>query len=294
MSIKRLCLITLSVAALAVATITALSAAALLEMLQLPRTVMTDWPTAQVVKIDAADHVPLNAAWVPSPKFSGTCVLTVHGVGGWRARSHRFLPWLLPAGYSVLSPDLRAHGDSGGDTITYGLLEQHDVLAWVAWMRGQGCARIFGVGESLGASTLIMAAALDPSAFQALVAECPFADLLQAAEERAQGMLRFSGPVARPLAVMAVGGGNLYLRATRGLNFAKVTPVESMALLRVPVLLIHGLADARTPPAHSRQLAEANLRYAQLWLVPGAKHVGAYTTAPVEFRERVLAFLAAS
>jgi fermentation-respiration switch protein FrsA (DUF1100 family) len=270
--------------------ITTLSASALLQMLHMPRTVMADWPQARVIQIEAMDRIPLKAAWVESPSFAGSCVLSLHGAGGWRARSHRFLPWLLPAGYSVLAPDLRAQGASGGDTITYGLLEQHDALAWTSWMRSQGCAKIYGMGESLGASVLIMAAGLDPHAFRAIVAECPFADLLQAAQERARGLFPMPPSMSGPLAAMAVGGGSLYVRATQGLNFSDVSPIHSISTLTIPVLLIHGLADTRTPPAHSRQLAAANPTHAQLWLIPDAKHVGAYTTAPQEFRQRVLAF----
>jgi len=170
--------------------ITTLSASALLQMLHLPRTVIADAPDTQLIQIEAQDHIALKAAWVESPTFAGSCVLSLHGAGGWRGRSQRFLPWLLPAGYSVLAPDLRAQGESGGDTITYGLLEQYDAIAWTVWLRGHGCTKIYGMGESLGASVLIMAAGLHPEehVFEAIVAECPFADLLEAAEQRAGGL----------------------------------------------------------------------------------------------------------
>jgi pimeloyl-ACP methyl ester carboxylesterase len=217
-------------------------------------------------------------------------VLSLHGAGGWRARSHRFLPWLLPAGYSVLAPDLRAQGESGGDTITYGLLEKHDALAWAAWMRTQGCAKVYGMGESLGASVLIMAAELEPHAFAAIVAECPFADLLESAQERGQSLFPLPATLTKPVAVMAVAGGSLYIRATQGLDFSQVSPIRSMAKVENPVFLIHGLADTRTPPVHSQELAAANPNHTELWLVPGARHVGAYTTDAKGFRERVLNF----
>lgn len=267
--------------------ITTLTASALLQMLHMPRTVRPDWPGAQIVQLESTDRLTLKAAWVESPSFTGQCVLTLHGAGGWRARSHRFLPWLLPAGYSVLSPDLRAQGESGGETVTYGLLEQHDTLVWTKWMRAHGCRSIYGMGESLGASVLIMAAALEATAFDAIVAECAFADLLQAAEERARGQFHLPAP----LAAMAVSGGSLYVRTTQGLDFHQASPVHSIAKLNIPILLIHGLGDTRTPPAHSQQLAAANPAHVQLWLVPGAKHVGAYTAAPADFRQRVLEFL---
>lgn len=287
MRLRRVFLFAGIVLALLPIGITTLSASALLQMLHMPRTVMPDWPGAQLVQISSADHLTLKAAWVESEAFTGECVITLHGAGGWRARSHRFLPWLLPAGYSVLSPDLRAQGESGGETVTYGLLEQHDTIAWTTWMRARGCKSVYGMGESLGASVLIMAAAVEPGVFDAVVAECAFADLLQAARERASGLFHLPSP----LATMAVTSGNLYVRATKGLDFGQASPVQSIAKLEIPILLIHGLNDTRTPTAHSQQLAAANPAHTQLWLVPGARHVGAYSTAPDEFRRRVLEFL---
>ena len=42
------------------------------------------------------------------------------------------------------------------------------------------------------------------------------------------------------------------------------------------------------------ELAAANPDYTQLWMVPRAHHVDVYETAPDEYRDRVLAFLAAA
>jgi fermentation-respiration switch protein FrsA (DUF1100 family) len=87
----------------------------------------------------------------------------------------------LNQGYAVLLPDSRAHGASEGRFVTYGLLEKYDVLAWASWMKRAGCANLYGLGESLGASILIQAAAVQ-SVFAAIVAECPYADLREIAE----------------------------------------------------------------------------------------------------------------
>jgi hypothetical protein len=40
----------------------------------------------------------------------------------------------LAHGYIVLAPDSRAHGESGGDIATYGLLEWDDAHRWVSWL----------------------------------------------------------------------------------------------------------------------------------------------------------------
>ena len=59
------------------------------------------------------------------------------------------------------------------------------------------------------------------------------------------------------------------------------------------MLLIHGLADHNTLPAHSEALAARNSRHVTLWLVPGAGHTGAFGAAPREFEKLVLSWFAA-
>ena len=69
----------------------------------------------------------------------------------------------LERGYAVLIPNSRAHGASGGEFVTYRLLEKYDVIGWAHWMKAEGCAKVYGLGESLGASILIQAAAVEPA-----------------------------------------------------------------------------------------------------------------------------------
>jgi len=80
-----------------------------------------------------------------------------------------FAPMILDRGYALRSPDGRAHGESGSDLVTYGLLERYDVLDWAHWLLRFGCTQLYGLGESLGASVLIEATALEP-VFRAAVA----------------------------------------------------------------------------------------------------------------------------
>jgi pimeloyl-ACP methyl ester carboxylesterase len=117
------------------------------------------------------------------------------------------------------------------------------------------------------------------------VAECPFADLRKTAEYRLGHMLNVPDLVTR----IVVESGMLYARLADGFDFSKVSPLRSIETTATPILLIHGLADTRTPPTDSRQLARANPQN-QLWLVPNAEHTGAAAAAPEEFRNRVLSW----
>ncbi len=244
----------------------------------------TRWKT---VTIRAADGAKLEGWFVaPSAKPTGRCVAVLHGIADSRLGAVGFAPMFLDEGYSVLLPDSRAHGSSGGEYVTYGLLEKRDVIEWTHWMRSEGCVEIYGLGESLGASILIQASAVEP-VYRAIVAECPFADLKAAGEIRVQRILHMPGWLSKPIAWAIVASGVTYAKLRYGIDVSQVAPVTAMAQTRTPILLIHGLEDSRTPYWHSQQLAQANPS-SVLWLVPHASHVRASSADPSGFRSRVL------
>ena len=254
--------------------------------LHVPRKVGPPPPGAATVSLVPPDKIKLNAWWLRPAQPNGNCVLVLHGISDSRVSSVGFAPMFLSQGYAVLAPDSRGHGTSEGQFVTYGLLEKYDVIAWADWMKNSGCRKVYALGESLGASILIQSAAVQP-AFTAIVAECPFADLREAAEARVRGMSSLPGFVAK----VAVSSGVIYARWMDGLNFEDVSPVTAIAHASTPILPIHGLNDVRTPPSDSKRLAEANPRD-PLWLVPNAGHTGASAAEPEEFKRRVLGWFA--
>lgn len=247
-----------------------------------------DWREA---RIHAADRAVLEAWFVrPGTRPDGRCVIVLHGIADSRLGAAGFAPMFLAAGYSVLLPDSRGHGQSGGEFVTYGLLEKYDVLDWAHWMRGQGCTATYGLGESLGGSILIQAAAIEP-AFRAAAAESAFADLSAAGEIRVRRLLPLPDSIAGRTSWLLVAGGLVYARVRYGLDLRQVAPVEAMRQTRTPILLIHGIEDQRTPCWHSERLAQANPN-AVLWLVPKADHVSVSRVDPQGFRQRVLDWFA--
>ena len=238
------------------------------------------WPTAS---IRAFDGVRLDA-WFVRPRVpNGNCVIVLHGIGDSRQGSAGYASMFLDQGYSVLLPDSRGHGTSGGEFVTYGLWEKYDVINWAHWLRQQNCQTLYGLGESLGGSVLIQAAALGGD-FHAIVAECAFADLHAIAESRLQQMFSLTPS-------FVVSNAMSFAKYLYGLDLRQVSPLESMRRTATPILLVHGLEDSRTPYWHSQALAQANAR-SVLWLVPNAEHTAAYSAAPAEFRRRVQAWFA--
>jgi hypothetical protein len=245
---------------------------------------------APMVQLRATDGAVLKAWFLTPPAHPAGCVILLHGIADSRESGLGLAAILVQEGYAVLLPDSRAHGESGGELVTYGLLEKTDVLGWADWLRNAGCSRIFGLGESLGAAILIQAAAERP-AFDAIVAECPFSNLRAIAAERVVQFLGRPTPLWRSLAPAFVQSAAVYAQVRYGIDIDGVSPLAAARHLRTPLLLIHGLEDRNIAPWHSRALAGANAN-ATLWLVPGAGHTNASAVDPAEFRRRVLEWFA--
>ena len=239
----------------------------------------------------AADGVTLRGSYIPV-FGSRRCVMILHGIADSRAAGLGFADLFLAAGFSVLAHDLRSHGESEGDLLTYGIVEKQDALVWVARMRNAGCEQVFGFGESLGGAILIQAAAEDPDAFTALAAECSYRDFRSVAEDRIVHRLPAPDWLARPIARATVAAGFAYARLRYDVDLNLASPLESGRRLKTPLLLIHGLNDHLTPPGHSRSIATATPA-SELWLVPGAGHTTASAIAP-DFGPRVVGFFLAA
>ena len=242
--------------------------------------------TAQHLTIRAADGTPLDGWWLVPANFDGRAVIVCHGVADSAFGALGFALFFLRQGYAVLAPESRGHGESGG-LVTYGVLESADMLGWLARLKTAGVTAPFGFGESLGGAILIQSLARG-ARFRALVAECPYSGFESVADER---VARVSG---EPVAHLLVSEGLLYARLRYGVDLRAARPDDAIKDAHCPILLIHGTADNETSPANSLRLAGANKLCAQLWLVPGAKHTGAYAADPSVFESRVAAWFNAA
>ena len=70
----------------------------------------------QDVQIVSPDGIPLRAWFVQPTQANGSVVMLLHGVSDNRLGMRGYGDWLVSNHYSVLLPDARAHGLSGGGT----------------------------------------------------------------------------------------------------------------------------------------------------------------------------------
>ncbi len=244
------------------------------------------------VQISAFDDAPLRAWFIEPQHGNGDAIILLHGLGDDRVGMQGYAEMLLNHGYSVLMPDARGHGISGGLHPTYGLLERDDIRRWFEWIERQHHPQcIFGLGESMGAAQLLQSLAVEPN-FCAVAAESSFSGFREIAYDR-MGQQFNAGPwvgrtILRPVVEMALA----YPRWKYHLDLASVSPEDIVARTQVPVLLIHGQIDSNIPVRHSRRIKLANPQVV-LWEVPGADHCGAISVAPVEFEQKAVGWFAA-
>jgi uncharacterized protein len=235
-----------------------------------------------------ADDGAILRAWnfVPSNN-NGDAVIVLHGVGDNRTGMLGYAALLMQHGYQVLAPDSRGHGASGGAEVTYGVKEARDVESWYRWLEANEAPRcIYALGDSMGAAIALDSVAKEPG-FCAVVAESPFSSFRDAAYIRiGQGF--GTGPwVGRTVLLPAVKAGFIYARVRYGVNLDDSSPAKAAAHSKVPILLIHRLADDNLPPVNSVRIKAADPA-AELWEPAGAGHLGAIEAAPEEYERRVV------
>ncbi|HZS37599.1 MAG TPA: alpha/beta fold hydrolase [Polyangia bacterium] len=175
-------------------------------------------------------------------------ILYLHGVGDNKDSAIGLATRYGPRGWDVAAYDARAHGESGGANCTYGFYEKRDVARVLDTLQASG-ARVEPTilfGASMGAAVALQAAPLD-GRVRAVVAQSPFADL--------DGAVRAMKPFF--LSHQSVVLARLVAEERARFQLAGVSPLASVRALGVPLLLVHGTADAKLPVENSRRLLAA-------------------------------------
>jgi uncharacterized protein len=225
--------------------------------------------------------------WLARGRAGKGAVLLLHGVGSNRTSMEARAKFLHDAGFTVLAPDFEGHGESSGETVSYGARESLDAAAALDFLRHEAPGERIGViGVSMGgAATLLGPAPLPADAF---VLESVYPTIRQAVGNRLGTWFGPLGGVGRLFTSAVIG----MIHSKTGVSESELAPISRIGAIRGPLLLISGTKDQYTPIAEAESLFARAPDPKTFWAVAGAEHEDLYAFERGEYERRVGDFLA--
>lgn len=188
-------------------------------------------------------------------------------------------------GCNTLLVDQRAHGRSGGKTISFGVNEHLDCLAWVRWANERfGDVPVFLAGISMGGATVLTAACLNlPKNVRGIISDCAFSSpkeiICKVLSDR-----HLPKKLLYPLVYLgAFLFGGFYLNAR--------SAVLSVKSAQVPILLLHGKADTFVPHEMSEKIYKSCSGERKIFTFEGAGHGFSFATDAPRYEHAVKDFV---
>lgn len=241
----------------------------------------------EIVSIVSRDNIDLKGEYIHAENSRGTIIL-LHGYHTDCAGDFSGIyEYCYSLGYSLLCVSQRAHGNSGGKYICFGIKERFDCLDWVTYVADRFGAEhnIFLYGLSMGCTTVLMSSGLPlPDNVRGMIADCGF---ISPVEQFAHLFkTRYHIPL-HPILELA----DIFARLLGGFSFKEYSTLKAMESCNTPVLFIHGESDHFVPMEHTVKNFRACHADKRLLTIPDAGHGRSYLTAPEQYRAELAAFL---
>jgi fermentation-respiration switch protein FrsA (DUF1100 family) len=213
-----------------------------------------------------------------APHESNRYIIICHGVTVNRLNSVKYMNLFLQKGWNVLIYDHRRHGESGGETTSYGHYEKFDLQSVVHWLKKEvGDSIVLGIhGESMGAVTTLLYAGMLEDSADFYIADCPFTEL------EAQLLYRLKVEFKVPsLLIMPIAKPFVQLRDRYSIK--GVSPISVIGNIEKPVLFIHSKDDDYIPAEMSKQLYEKKKGSKKLYIAEKGSHAMSYAENREEY-----------
>ena len=188
-------------------------------------------------------------------------------------------------GFNVFLADQRAHGKSQGKTITFGIKERYDVLAWVEYFakRFGENQKMYLSGLSMGAATVLMASNIGlPKNVIGILADCPYSSpkaILCTVIKQMGFPVKFTYALAK-----------ISAKLLGKFDVEETSAIEAVQESEIPILIIHGDSDDFVPCSMSMDCQLAGENHVQLVLIKGAAHGMSHCVDTPTYEKAVYAF----
>ena len=239
------------------------------------------------VSIKSDDGLKLCGTLVKS-KTAKNCVICFHGYTSNGINNFGAMTkFYIENDFNVIMVDERAHGESEGKYIGFGVLDRHDALKWIEFAKktfGEN-VNIFLHGVSMGGSTVLMTSGLKlPKNVKAIIADCAFTSAYDV----------FSHILKRDYHIPKYPIMNMTEKMTKkyaGYGYNDVSTLRETAKTNVPILFIHGDKDDFVPTWMSEKNYEACASEKELLIIKGADHAEAYYVGREAYEKAVKKYI---
>lgn len=250
------------------------------------RKVLTAMPFEKI-QILSEDGISLAAHYYRNPDGNGRTAVMIHGhsSNGFEGYAATGLAYIRH-GYSILLPDSRACGESGGKWCTFGILERYDIMKWIQYLNGRIPEdQIVLHGCSLGGASVCLCAGLDlPENVKAIVSDCAFADI----HEQLKYMVQVTAHIPSWMILPEV---LQWFHHETGLSVNACSPLEAVRRAEVPMMFIHGAEDHYVLPENAGRLYDACGSEKKLLMIEGAGHAAARYKGKEKYDQPLFQFL---
>ncbi|MBQ8906011.1 MAG: alpha/beta hydrolase [Ruminococcus sp.] len=252
-----------------------------------------EWLMAQPlepVSVQSRDGLCLKGHYLASAQPGKRVLLALHGytsngIGNFCTMTKFY----QDLGFDCLIVDHRAHGESEGDYVGFGILDRFDCLEWIRYTidRFGEDVQILLHGVSMGAATALMVLGFEdlPVQVKGAVADCGFTspyDVFAHVVKRDYHM--------SPFPMMTISDSICKKKAGyRCKDYSTLTAMETNTR---PVLFIHGDEDSFVPTWMTEQNYEACKAPKEKLIVKHAGHAASYYENHEAYEAAVSAFVA--
>lgn len=237
---------------------------------------------AKEILLKTKDNLIISNLLVQRPN-SKAVMLIAHGF--WQAKEFMFRLVDLFDEFTIFLVDLRCHGASEGDRISFGHHEYNDILAGLEFLKCNESTKnlpVIGLGISMGTSALLKTASIEKDKFKALILDSGFAKL------DTHMCQYFSKITGLPCFLMSFS--KKFFNYIIWADVNEIKPEEYIKQVHTPVFIIHSGADAVIPVGDAYKLYNAAKGKKELLIVKDIRHGRIHKDLPNLYKERVLKF----
>lgn len=237
--------------------------------------------------IKSVDGLRLHAFYLPAENAE-RFVLLSHGYKGSGFGDFAYTARFLHENHcNLLFMDQRCCGESKGEYITFGAMEQYDVQKWAYYLSKQNKKKlpIYLYGESMGAASVLMASGHHlPQEVKGFIADCGFRSMRGQIQDMAANWfhLHWVGLLLLRL--------NLFCVLFAGFRMKDADTREAMKTNKKPVLFFHGANDTYVDMRNTIYNYSLCQAPKELVIIPEARHLCSPYENPELYREKIMDF----